>query len=82
MLLELAQWLSRDQRFFAVFNYITLRSSMMATFQTIDNENWDDLLKSHMAALGSPSALYFVAVIYPTNKDTVTILIYASIKLH
>ena len=26
MLLELAQWLSKDYRFFSVFNYITLRA--------------------------------------------------------
>ena len=28
MLLELAQWLSRDLRFFSVFNYITLRAAL------------------------------------------------------
>jgi phospho-N-acetylmuramoyl-pentapeptide-transferase len=34
MLLELAQWLSRDQRFFAVFNYITLRA-VLATLTAL-----------------------------------------------
>ena len=34
MLLELAQWLARDQRFFAVFNYITLRA-VLATLTAL-----------------------------------------------
>lgn len=34
MLLELAQWLSRDYRFFAVFNYITLRA-VLATLTAL-----------------------------------------------
>lgn len=34
MLLELAQWLSRDVRFFAVFNYITLRA-VLATLTAL-----------------------------------------------
>ena len=34
MLLEIAQWLSRDIRGFAVFNYITLRA-VMATLTAL-----------------------------------------------
>jgi phospho-N-acetylmuramoyl-pentapeptide-transferase len=34
MLLELAQWLARDHRFFAVFNYITLRA-VLATLTAL-----------------------------------------------
>jgi phospho-N-acetylmuramoyl-pentapeptide-transferase len=34
MLLELAQWLARDQRFFAVFNFITLRA-VLATLTAL-----------------------------------------------
>ena len=34
MLLELAQWLSKDYRFFSVFNYITLRT-VLATLTAL-----------------------------------------------
>ena len=34
MLLEIAQWLSRDYRVFAVFNYITLRA-VLATLTAL-----------------------------------------------
>ena len=34
MLLELAQWLSKDYRFFTVFNYITLRA-VLATLTAL-----------------------------------------------
>ena len=41
-------------------NFKTLQLSLLSVFQVADNENWDQLLKQHMAELGPSTALFFL----------------------
>ena len=43
-------------------NFRTLFFSMLAVFQVVDQENWDDLAKSHMSQVGTPAVLYFTLI--------------------
>lgn len=47
------------------FNHLWL--SVITVFQVLDNENWDETLKVHMAIFGPQAAIFFLAAIIVGN---------------
>jgi len=42
------------------FSFSSLKLGILAAFQVVDRENWDDISKWHMAVFGSHAALFFL----------------------